>query len=301
MVMVRRTVALLCASISLAACGSPVGTASDPSVSPTPGAAVSTAAPSPVVDAVPVPPMSATSPAGAWPPPKDHVYGTVTTTSGEPLVGICVSIDDNENDGNSRYLRTTTDALGRYRWLAASFHRGVRYDITARVEVWDCTDAGRYENAQTYSRPRHREPVNFRLGLGMAIVGQAVDELGRPIAGLCVGAHDGRTDSTTEVLRTVAADVTDASGRFQLAGLGDSSSGTGVSAGYCEQETYRRQFGGVDTGDDSSERGPSANSPPSGATKVPFQRGETATFDLEVRHEASGSPSPCLSPGGIGC
>lgn len=256
--MFARAVTLVCAVISLCACGS--------------GSRPTSRTP------------TADDPVGSWPPIDGTVHGTILSRDGQPLDGICVATWDEQDDGEARTIRTRTDALGRYE-TEGTVHTGSGspFHAPTRVEVWDCTSEGAYANAFAYGlEPPFREPADFTLGPSMTISGRVVDEDGEPVAGMCVAAHDGRASVRYDFYRAVANELTDADGTFLVTGLGDSPKGTTVSAGFCEgQDRYQRQLGGVDTGQGNCTE-PSSDID-EGERWVSFQEAQDHVLDLVMR------------------
>jgi hypothetical protein len=139
--------------------------------------------------------------------PSGSLGGTVETVPGEPLAGLELSIRSSSARGWR--LRAKTDARG-------GFH-------VERVPAGDIT-------IESGSRPRivvdgfavesgkHRQ-VRLRLGIGTTTVsGRAVTSTGEPLRGARV-IVSWRSSEATHRAHVDRATVTDAAGRFEVAGL----------------------------------------------------------------------------------
>jgi putative cell wall-binding protein/5-hydroxyisourate hydrolase-like protein (transthyretin family) len=130
------------------------------------------------------------------------VSGTVTsTTTGEPLAGIAVVVDDSEETFES----TSTDSEGRY----TLFFTGER-KVFVRVYSPERTYYGKF-SGELYFEDSEARVLDYALDNAMVIEGVVTDdaEPPQPVPGVRVDARFGGDTNVTTV-------TTDASGRYSI-------------------------------------------------------------------------------------
>ncbi|MFO1076385.1 MAG: carboxypeptidase-like regulatory domain-containing protein [Planctomycetota bacterium] len=157
------------------------------------------------------------------------ISGIVQDAAGRPMADVNVATNFGElglgfGIGKSA---STTDAEGRFRIARL---RAGKYTLrTASAKFLPTTQVVEVEKGQQLA------DVVLVVAVGKAIAGQVVDDLGRPVAGIKVGAKRNETRPGIEVERfsNDEAAVTDANGFFTLSGIdGESASVRARGTGY---------------------------------------------------------------------
>jgi hypothetical protein len=124
---------------------------------------------------------------------------TLTTSSGQPLAGICVFANNNSGSVNAN---AATDAAGDYRLI------GLGTDTYQLQFQPGCNNGGNYTSAAASAHATEGEVtsgVNAVLQVGGVISGTVTDTHGRPVSGICIDLQ-GSGDFTANLPGSTAND-----------------------------------------------------------------------------------------------
>ena len=171
-------------------------------------------------------------PAAAPKPPRASIAGRVTDAGGKPMAGALIEWGRCD-DPPSKRQRTTADAEGRYRLEVTDFGVGFRLGVSApgMAPTWQVPYASWVHPPEPVRDEDAIPPkrMDFQLEPMHWIAGTVVDQSGKPIEGVRIGARtavEGFTSSFSSPSppMLIPGDGryeigTDAAGRFRLAGL----------------------------------------------------------------------------------